>query len=129
MVDFEKFRRVDGGLDWQALDRARIEAGELCSKCRAFVDILARGVPRLCTACAGLNSQDAVDHDSHVRCPQCGHAWEPEPEDGLHEEGEHPVTCGECEHDFEVSVRVGYTFNSPARITYEDAADAEGDED
>lgn len=48
------------------------------------------------------------------KCPHCGQCASVSDNEWwrLYEEGEHEVTCPECELDFTVSTRVSYSFNT-----------------
>jgi hypothetical protein len=47
-------------------------------------------------------------------CPHCGSAQNVQRNEwwSLYEEGEHEVTCTNCDNDFNVSTRVSYSFNT-----------------
>lgn len=124
MPSLETYRKPDGSLDHaaynDAVKRERIERqgkGELCSRCERFI-VYAKGYPQICGECKSLGEQGEIHHDSEVRCPKCGKSWEVGNGDDyeLYGEGSHDVTCGSCDHEFEITTWVSYTFLSPERI-------------
>lgn len=48
----------------------------------------------------------------------CGGDWNVFETDDydLYSEGEHEVTCIDCNHEFEVSTTISYNFQSPKRL-------------
>jgi NMD protein affecting ribosome stability and mRNA decay len=119
MLSAEDFVTADGSTDWAAYRQAQIEEGRLCYKCGGYI-LLGKRVGRaLCADCQILSAKDtAVQHPIFVRCPECGHTWNPGDEDdySVYEDGEHEVACGVCDHNFEISTTVRYTFESPERV-------------
>lgn len=124
MFSLEDCKRPDGSTDWTRYnelkkkeDEARIEKGELCRLCRRYI-VWAKGYPQSCAECKAIDNPGELHHDREVRCPKCGHHWGVgDGEDyELYAEDAHPVTCGECNYDFEVVTHVSYTFVSPERI-------------
>jgi hypothetical protein len=125
MIDFKSFKKPGGNTDWTAYRGAQVAAGEVCQKCHqhifSFFGIPTAG-PRLCGECKAL-AEDAgeVNSSSYVRCPACGHQMGTNGFDGeLHSDGTHDVSCGECDHDFEVTTNVSFSFESPARLAKEE---------
>lgn len=55
---------------------------------------------------------DEVRDTYYIRCPKCRYCFFAD-EAG---EGETEISCGECGHDFTVSVSVTWTYKSPALI-------------
>lgn len=127
MPDISAYKKKDGSFDAAAYNAAyreerevRKQNGELCSRCERFI-IFAKAYPQTCDQCKSLQDPKEVSHDKEVRCPKCGHSWDPyEHEDyKVLNDGTHDVTCPDCEHDFEVRTWVSHTFVSPARIKEE----------
>ena len=81
-----------------------------------------------CGNCAAKASPEALDSDSELRCPKCGYCWRVECEDGVYEDGEHEVSCGECDHGFTVSTRVSFSFKSPPLESRDGSESEEEDE-
>jgi hypothetical protein len=54
-------------------------------------------------------------HSDLVRCPKCCQTFNPGESDchELYGDGEHEICCEECNHTFEISTHVSYTFVSP----------------
>jgi len=48
------------------------------------------------------------------KCPHCGasHDISQSGTYRLYEEGEHELTCGDCDRDFKVQTRVSYSFST-----------------
>ena len=127
---------VDGSTDWdkyrelQAKEREeRTAKGELCRLCGHFI-VFARGYPQICRDCENLDGEKELDHPSEVRCPACGSHWRVGDGDDydLYQEGTHGVTCGDCDHEFEVETRVTYSFTSPERVK-EEEEEGDGEEE
>jgi len=76
MISFKDFEKEDGKIDWNALRKAKIEAGESCHKCNSMI-FPAKGCYALCCKCECLNKDDAVDHNYFVRCPSCSATFSP----------------------------------------------------
>jgi DNA-directed RNA polymerase subunit RPC12/RpoP len=113
-VSIDDFRKPDGTTDWAAYERAGRACGDKCTRCGTF--IFAKQ-PGECVDCARLGRPAQVDHPHYVRCPACMHVWSPyhhEQYEVLHD-GEHEISCHQCDHEFTVSTRVTFTFTSPAR--------------
>jgi transposase-like protein len=47
-------------------------------------------------------------------CPHCGETFSVDNHEwwSLYEEGEHEITCPDCDWDFQVTTRVSYTFST-----------------
>lgn len=127
MISFADFKKEDGSVDWPRYQEARavehkaeIDAGKYCYKCDRYI-LFPKGHRERCPACVALADPAECDHPKFVRCPKCGRSFEPAALDSyeLYEAGEHKVTCGDCDHQFEVSTRVSYTFTSPAKLAPE----------
>lgn len=50
MISANDFLMPDGKIDWQAYDKARIDAGEKCKKCGKHL-LFPKGYPEECFAC------------------------------------------------------------------------------
>ncbi len=111
------FKDADGGIDWKAFQKARLENGEVCESCRDSI-VYPRGHRASCLDCEDLSLADEVSHGSRIRCPKCGAVWDPHEAENydVFEDGEHEVSCQECDCDFTVSTDVSYTFTSPAKL-------------
>lgn len=125
MIDFEKCKKPDGSLDVPLFNELRCQErrdrkakGELCQRddCDRFI-VWSKGYPQTCSDCQNLDKPAELHHPSNIRCPKCGHHWRAGDDDEyeLYHEGTHQATCGECEHEFEVTTWVSYTFVSPPR--------------
>jgi hypothetical protein len=114
--------------DWE------VDAGMWCYQCGGLARLLGDwkpGYKRLCHSCDALkNGEGEVSHHDCVRCPKCGSMWSPCEGDNydLLGDGEHDVTCCECEHEFEITTTIMYKFTSPARIANGDSDPETGDE-
>ena len=51
-----------------------------------------------------------------VRCPKCGTKEASCDIDGMNEDGDHDVACGECGHEYIVNTMVSIDFCSPAML-------------
>jgi len=116
-VNFKDYTDEDGSIDWDACRVAEVANGQRCSSCGTFI-LMPSGHSTTCSACTSLtHDKEHVYHEARVRCPKCGEVWNPwETEDfQLMQEGEHNVQCDQCDHEFEVSTSVTYSFQSPER--------------
>lgn len=108
----------DGGfVDREGFWEARKKNGELCQTCEKQV-VPHRGAPVECSDCVeAKSSAGIIQHTELVRCPKCGHLFEPAEADqyDLFDHGQHIGWCPECEHEFEVKTDVSYIFTSPRR--------------
>jgi len=117
MVNMDAFRDERGEMDWQALKKAEIANGSRCYLCGSY-SIFSNGRRSLCRDCRMLrDSPEEVYHPELLRCPRCGCQWSPWRDEDceVFADGDHLVTCLECEHEFMISTMVSYTFTSPAR--------------
>jgi hypothetical protein len=114
------FKDGAGNIDWKAYRRAEVANGERCSRpeCEASFIFSANGKPTLCNPCKEMASERGeIRHDDLVRCPKCGHSWAPDPvDDSVFSDGENSVACEKCDHDFEVTTIISFSFKSPARL-------------
>jgi hypothetical protein len=127
MPDLTAFKKPDGTIDWDGYHAAseketdaRIERGEVCYRCRRLTVIglpKAQGYRQKCYDCRMLEEPKELSHPYEVRCPKCGYHWKVGDSDDyeLYEDGEHEVSCAECNTDFTVTTYVSYSFVSPAR--------------
>ena len=117
MADYETPSEHGNSWDWDAYNAAQVANGEKCACCSTHM-FIHHGVPQQCSGCTGMKDDtEELTHDTFVRCPKCGDHWSPrESEDyEVFGDGEHEVSCGNCDHDFEVSTSVSYSFTSPER--------------
>lgn len=89
-----------------------------CTECPTF--ILDEELGDRCWPCQRMEKYaDDTMHDHKIRCPKCGHIEDTDNfdkfEGALYEDGEQDVWCGECDHEYTVSVMVTYTYTSPPR--------------
>lgn len=126
MPNLEECKKPDGSYDWtkynalQEQERdVRKAKGELCREkgCNRFI-MWSKGYPQTCSDCEALDAPEELHHPTDIRCPKCGYHWDIW--DGeyyeIANEGEHEVECPECDHKFEVSTSVSYSFKSPERL-------------
>ena len=102
------------------------DRGEYCCRCGAWIFFpKPPGYRRECSDCKALHGQAETAHKKFIRCPGCGHTWDPfeEGSSGVFEDGPHDVSCEDCGHEFKVTTRVSYVFTSPERV------DPESDEE
>jgi len=128
MTNIAEFRNASGQIDWEALHRAEIEAGECCNLCRGVI-FPPRGRSSLCNLCRLIREEEGkVDHRNRLRCPKCRHDWAVEAEDNgeLYSEGSHEVCCPVCDHEFEVVTAVSYSWESPGLVVREGDDNAQG---
>lgn len=120
MISCLDFKDPETGLtDWPRYRAAQVAAGEKCCECGCLLFGLwdSRPGPRTCGECLGLRDDTGeVTHDSRVRCPQCRTVSEPDFERDCWTEGEHSYWCENCDHTFEISTAVSYSFTSPPVI-------------
>ena len=113
VVDYAK----NGEIDWAGYTKARIEAGEICSRCGfpSNEDETKAG-PWECEQCIEITtSAESVKHDKYVRCSSCRLLVAPlnyEIDGFYEEEGDHYVTCPGCGEKFEFYCRILYLFTS-----------------
>jgi ssDNA-binding Zn-finger/Zn-ribbon topoisomerase 1 len=115
-ISLDDFKDEEGTLDWKAYKKAEIENGQICYQCNDHIIFGAGGHRRLCGSCSRLtDDKEEVRHDSRIRCPKCKYSWNPWESEDYPSEGQEDmeVTCGECDHEFEVGVITSYTFTSP----------------
>lgn len=112
MQDFE----VEGRVDWDAYQKAQVDAGEKCQECGEY--IFASHGPTTCRDCRSLRvGQEEVTHNNSVRCPECRHVFgvlgggvnDPH----IAYDGDSAATCEQCEHRFTVRVDVSRRYTSP----------------
>jgi hypothetical protein len=76
-----------------------------------------------------MEEPEECSSKNYVRCPKCGEKINVVNGDwyALYEDGEHSVTCqnDECEHDFEISTHVSFSFDSPAMVDSTTQGDTE----
>lgn len=130
MVSIKDWKKPDDTIDWRGYRAARVSNGEVCFKCNTYITCTcAPGHEQLCYECKDIAKPDELDHSSYVRCPSCGHAWNPGECDDYEcfGDGEHRVQCGECDHCFEISTSVSYSFQSPAMLKEGKESNGESD--
>jgi transposase-like protein len=95
---------------------------KLCEKCgKEFTPFL---YDTMCYSCKKKKHQediadeikngetDETDCEDEIYCPYCGELYEPDCEYELYEEGEHDLTCGECDKEFIVTVNISYSYDT-----------------
>jgi DNA-directed RNA polymerase subunit M/transcription elongation factor TFIIS len=122
MLDILDYKKENGNIDWPRYRAAQIREGEICSKCAShIITLYSRSPgPMECTSCKRFKTdKEEVTHDSLLRCPACGATLEANDywESGIYsgEDLTH-IYCGECEHEFEVTTHISYSYTSPPRI-------------
>jgi uncharacterized C2H2 Zn-finger protein len=114
--------------------------GTRCFRCKAYLPgwglSSKPGYKKACYECAQIDTPDEVRNCKFIRCPKCGHSFNPfdgDPGDFSNDilrDGESDVICGQCDHQFEVTTNVSYTWDSPPRIEEEpEPEDEESDDD
>ena len=117
MDDYAVATKSGSSWDWAAYNAAKVANGEKCTCCGAFM-FNHHGSPQQCTDCNSMKDDtEELTHDTFIRCPKCGDHWSPQASEDyeVFGDGEHDVCCGNCDHDFEVSTMVSYSFTSPER--------------
>jgi uncharacterized CHY-type Zn-finger protein len=126
IVSVADHQTPDGKMDWksynaasEAARRQDINDGVYCSSCGAYLIFNRGGGRQRCGQCRGLSEPGELTHDRLIRCPACGDTFNPGDNDHykLYGDGEHSVTCQNCDHQFEVSTHISYSFTSPPRIS------------
>lgn len=125
LIDINRYKDSEDNVDWKAYRAARIANGEICTSCGGFI-IWNKGYPDTCYDCKQMvKDLGEVSHEDYIRCPRCRNqvniAYE---EDySLYQDGEHKVTCSECDYEYEITTHISFSFTSPAIID-KDASDA-----
>lgn len=112
------FQDADKNIDWAAYRASQISNGEACMDCGKMIPF-GKGHPSKCGACERISDDnDEISHDKYIRCPKCRHQWDETERDNyeIYNDGEHQVSCPECEHDFEISTDVSFWFTSPEML-------------
>jgi hypothetical protein len=115
-------------------DEEKRQSGEKCCMCGEYIVCLRPpGYSQRCWKCKQLDGQGDVRDNRYIRCPKCRHSWNSFGDDcsfenSVFEEGDHDVSCPSCEHRFEVTTNVTYSFDSPALIVEESEAEEESEE-
>ncbi len=115
----EEFTDDKGDVDWPALYKARVDRGEVCRRCECHIFSFRRddeGRPRLCDDCKGLDSNEGeVSHDTLLRCPKCRETMDIQhmEQGDLSMDGDHNVSCDDCDHEFTIVTNVSWSFQSP----------------
>ena len=124
MISIKNFELEDGRTDWQAYHEAQRQAGETCMTCGSHIFRIweKERVPGLreCYDCKRCKEdKDAYEHDRFVRCPKCREMfdpWDQEIDQQFNDGDPVDMTCPACEHEFEATGQVRYSFESPAVI-------------
>lgn len=118
MISFDDHRLKNGHIDWRSYTAAQVAAGEKCSTCLEHIILNRTPGPTDCVNCRGLVKDEELTHNHFIRCPDCGEHWNPFKQEDyhVHEDGEHNVSCCNCNYGFEVSTMVTFTFTSPKRL-------------
>lgn len=114
MVRLADHERPDGTIDWDGLNRAEVQNGVRCRCCGCYM-LFGLGHPRACHQCADLTAQrdKPIVHDYLVRCPGCGHQFEPTIEELARQGREAELVCHRCDRSFSVAVKVSMSYESP----------------
>lgn len=117
MIDMDSFKDAAGHYDWAGYHNARKAAGEECYTCGGYI-VFAKGYRTKCYSCEQLQEEKReVTHGHYVRCPKCRQTMSVHDDNyQWYEEGTHDVSCHHCDHDFEITTRVEYSFTSPKLI-------------
>ncbi len=117
MVSMNDHRTPEGDVDWKSYKQAQIENGEICSKCFEYI-LFSSNYRTTCNKCKQLLEPPEITHHKFIRCPNCLNAFDPYETEWYEvlSDGEHEVSCSECNHDFEISTYVDYSFRSPKEI-------------
>lgn len=129
-IQMEDHRGEDGNIDWTSYKKAQKANGEYCDKCGSHIMFGGKGYTTYCHQCNGLYDKSTLVHNSLIRCPKCMmnfSAFECDYE--LMSEGEHSVNCIECDHFFEVTTSIQYTFHSPSAGEEQESREDEEEED
>lgn len=127
MPSISAFKDAAGQIDWpryHAAARAERDQetreGKWCSLCGAYI-MWPKGGPVKCYECKAAEKPAELSHPKYVRCPKCTKTFDPGDCDytSLYREGDHPVACPDCSHQFEISTHVRHTFTSPPLIVSE----------
>ena len=140
-VRFEDHQDDKGNIDWESYHEAQAEAGEVCYRCRKYLILENLGATlfgrdddrpqrRLCSDCSHLDQDTKeVRHEQRIRCPKCGHQspvhdWDMcDYGEVFYQEGQHDIYCPQCEHEFEITTHVTYTYESPPLLSPEEKED------
>jgi len=120
MISFKDFEDKEGNANWESYRKAQIAEGEICYQCKGYI-LFGSGGRRLCGNCEDIEDPDEVTHESFIRCPKCSHSWNAwDNEDyPTNDSEEMTVSCSDCDHEFDVGVRITYSFTSPELIKEE----------
>lgn len=116
----------------RAEDKAKQATGENCYRCGSWILTIGKapGFRRLCYDCKQVDGEGELINSKFIRCPKCRHSWGPfDSEDSfeqrIFDDGPHDIYCPHCEHEFEISTNVSYSFNSPELIKEEESEEEE----
>lgn len=121
MINIEDYKQSNGNIDWTTFRKAQVSAGEICSQCSKYlIRIIDSSFgPALCGACKSLETTPGpVRHSTFIRCPKCRESFDPSPwEDSwAFQEGSHNINCPNCDHKFEITVEVQFSYESPKLV-------------
>lgn len=86
-----------------------------CSQCNK--PILLSRHRTYCGECIEMNRNvNETEHSRLIRCPECQAQISMYDLEDILTDGDHLVTCPMCDHDFEITTRLEYYFESPALI-------------
>jgi len=130
------YKDEKGLVNWTAYRQAQIANGEICSRCRGYVGYSYNRQPfrTECSECKELRGTDEIyTNEKGIRCPNCRHIIDPthDCDMDVYKDGTHTVTCDGCEHEFEVTTTVTYSWSSPQVIdhsSYDEPEDEDEDE-
>jgi DNA-directed RNA polymerase subunit RPC12/RpoP len=121
-VNINDFLDEHNRVNWSAYRQAMRTTGETCSHCDGFIS-RPTGKPTVCAVCAAdgkciqLESGLQVQSTQWIRCPHCGHRFDPTNTE-LHQvysEGQHEIWCVNCDQDFTVETQITRVYVSPAQ--------------
>lgn len=117
-VRLDDHKNPDGKIDWASYGKAQVDIGQVCRVCGDYMLFGGDGHPRRCAACERAEKKpgDRLDHDKMVRCPKCGHLFDPTDGEFFNAHEESTAYCPACDSEVEYVVHTHYTFTSPPRL-------------
>ena len=117
MVNIEDHQTPEGKTNQKSYRAAQIANGEICTQCGEYARVFGTGHPELCSQCKDADKTEELTHDVYIRCPKCGYKWNAYEDDEytILSDGEHTVSCHQCDYEFGIVTNVSYSFVSPER--------------